>query len=295
VTTRWHILGAGAIGRLLACKIKRCGMRSVLVFRDGVPHSHSQVLRESAGVFEHTLEATSVGALAPNEIQGLFVTTKANHAVAAVESVLPALALGAPVILLHNGMGVLESLEQAHSELSLFAGTTTEGAYLDGSTLVHAGEGDTVIGRQGEPAPDWFAPLTAGEERFLWEENIDDALWKKLLVNCAINPLTALHRCRNGALLDNPGLRAEVELLCEELAAVCAARGNRRAANCVLDWVLSVIQHTAANRSSMLQDVEQGRETEIEYITGYLLREAGRLGIPCPHHQQLYAQIQAIT
>ena len=293
MTTRWHILGAGAIGRLMACKIKRCGMRPVLVFRDGLPHSHSQTLREKAGVFEHALEATGTGAIAPGEIQGLFVTTKASHARAAVDSVLPALAREAPVILLHNGMGVLEELERAHPELALFAGTTTEGAHLDGDILVHAGEGDTVIGRQGLPAPDWFAPFAAGEERFHWEPDIDAALWKKLLVNCAINPLTALHRCSNGTLLDNPGLRAEVELLCEELAAVSAARGNRRAAGCVLDWVLSVIQRTAANRSSMLQDVEQGRETEIDYITGYLLGEARRLGVPCPHHERLYTQLDS--
>jgi 2-dehydropantoate 2-reductase len=192
-------------------------------------------------------------------------------------------------------MGVLEQLSAQDPELNLLAGTTTEGAYIDDDTLVHAGLGDTLIGRQGQPAPGWFAPFADSAERISWTADIDDALWKKLLINCAINPLTAMHRCRNGSLLDNPALRAQVELLCEELAAVSAARGSARGASCALNWALAVIQRTADNQSSMLQDVLQGRETEIRYITGYLVSEARRLGVPCPRNAALLAQLDSAS
>ena len=175
----------------------------------------------------------------------------------------------------------------------MLAGTTTEGAYLEDGVVVHAGLGDTVIGRQAEPAPAWFAAFEASEERFAWTADIDAALWKKLLINCAINPLTAVHRCRNGALAEDPALAAAVAGLCEELEAVSAARGYPQAAGVVHGWAMAVIRQTAANQSSMLQDVLSERETEIEYITGYLVREAQRLQVPCPRNEELLAQLDS--
>ncbi|MEE4190696.1 MAG: 2-dehydropantoate 2-reductase [Halieaceae bacterium] len=290
---RWHILGAGAIGRLFACKLHHLHLAPVLVLRAGARGESIIIRRRSE--HDESIKVASVGAdhLQDGEIAGLLVTTKANNAVAAVEACLPSLAAGAPVILLHNGMGVLEMLRERYPGLALYAGTTTEGAHLDGELLVHAGLGETEIG--GGDTPDWFGPWAEGSERIRWCEDIDDALWKKLVINCAINPLTALHRCRNGALLDNPTLRAEVELLCEELAAVSAARGNPRGAGCALDWALGVIQRTADNQSSMLQDVLGGRHTEIRYITGYLVREAERLGVPVPRNAALLRQLDSPT
>ncbi len=288
---RWHILGAGAMGRLFACKLLRLGLEPALLTRAGGRRRERLVLRLDQREESLGCDAVGVPALQVAEIEGLLVTTKANQALTAVQSCQTALAPGAPIILLHNGMGVLEAL--ADSGLNLLAGTTTEGAYLDGNILVHAGFGDTVIGREGESAPRWFRSFASAAERISWTSEIDDALWKKLLINCAINPLTALHRCRNGALLDNPALRAEMELLCEELAVVSAARCNVRAASCALDWALSVVQRTAANQSSMLQDVLQGRETEIRYITGYLVEEARRLGVPCPRNEALLRQLDS--
>ncbi len=293
--SRWHIIGAGAIGRLFACKLKHLGLKPLLVTRTAGPKRMTLTLRRGDKEQPVSVPTTGIEQLRPGEISGLLVTTKANDAIAAVTACLPALTEGAPVILLHNGMGVLEALRRDHPALNLYAGTTTEGAYREGDVLVHAGLGDTEIGGEQSGAPPWFEIFTSGDERFSWCEDIDDALWKKLLINCAINPLTAVHRCRNGALLDNPALRAEVELLCEELAAISAARGNSRGAGCALDWALGVIQRTAANQSSMLQDVLQGRETEIRYITGYLVSEAERLGVPAPRNAALLRQLDSTT
>lgn len=291
--TQWHILGAGAIGRLFACKLAHAGFDPVLVVRHGQPGSVEQVLRRQRVESRIRLATVGVTALGPASVKGMFVTTKANDAAAAVDSAAHTLAPGAPVILLHNGMGVREQLSASRPALNLLAGTTTEGAYLEGNVLVHAGVGDTVIGRQGEAQPDWFAPLADSDERFSWTADIDNALWKKLLVNCAINPLTAIHRCPNGQLLEDPALRQALEQVCRELAAVSAARGNDAAAREVSDWAKQVIRQTATNQSSMLQDVINHRATEIDFITGFLLREADRLGVPCPHNASLLRELDS--
>lgn len=292
---QWHILGAGAIGRLFACKLSRMGLEPVLVVRRGPAGHVEQLLRREQAETQFRLATIGATALGSAAIEGLLVTTKANDAVTAVDSVAGALAPGAPVILLHNGMGVHEQLSESRPDLNLLAGTTTEGAYLEGSLLVHAGIGATVIGQQGEPQPDWFAGFADSDEHFSWTSDIDAALWKKLLVNCAINPLTAIHRCPNGQLLEDPALRRALEEVCAELAAVSAARGNDAAASHVSDWVAQVIRQTAPNQSSMLQDVMNRRATEIDYITGFLLREAQRLGVPCPHNESLLRQLDSVT
>jgi 2-dehydropantoate 2-reductase len=293
VINQWHILGAGAMGRLFACKLKAMGLEPILVRRAGAPGELTQVLRRDDAECKFSLTTLGADRLREGNVSGLIVTTKANDAATAVSDIAHALCAGAPVVLLHNGMGVLEQLLSDHPRMELLAGTTTEGAYLEGQLLVHAGVGDTVFGRQGTPAPGWFAAFADSGERFCWTDDIDAALWKKLLINCAINPLTAVHHCRNGALAENPELAAEVGLLCEELAAISTARGFDHDADTVRDWAMSVIRMTAANQSSMLQDVLNGRATEVGYITGYLVREAQRLDVPCPRNAALLAQLDS--
>jgi len=301
VIKRWHILGAGAMGRLLACKMQRVGLSPCLLFREGDRRALAQPVSGFEAESELSLEATGTPALAPEEIDGLWVTTKATDVVTALERVLPALAEGAPVILMHNGMGVLESLAERHPDLHPYSAITTDGAYLQPRAagaeplLVHAGEGSTRVGRQGDTPTAWFTDLQQAGLNLDWDTNIQAALWEKLLINCAINPLTALHRCRNGELAENPEYRAEVEGLCRELAAVSRARGFACEDAALLAKTLHVIQGTAANQSSMLQDVLAGRPTELPAITGYLLAEAARLSVPCPLNADVFARLDAAT
>ena len=293
MSKQWHILGAGAMGRLFACKLNALGLDPVLLLRAGPPETLAQALRQGDREREFDLRTQGVNKLRPGAVEGLLVTTKANDAATAVAAVADSLAPGAPVVLLHNGMGILEHLASQFPNMELLAGTTTEGAYLDDGVVVHAGLGETVIGKQGQAAPAWFESFANSDERFQWTQDIDSALWKKLLINCAINPLTAVHRCRNGALEKEPALAVAVAKLCEELEAVSTARGMQQKPGTVRDWAMTVIRKTAANQSSMLQDVLNGRETEVRYITGYLVREARRLGVPCPHNEALLAQLDS--
>ncbi len=293
----WNILGAGAMGTLFACKLQRAGIPVRMLLRPAmwVP-SGPIVLIEGDDRSELPVERVSLDQLQVGSIEGLIITTKANQALAAFEQALPNLASDAPVVLLHNGMGVYEEIAARHPELSLYCGTTTEGAWLDDDgSLVHAGAGDTLFGCPGiENPPNWFAAFQESSERFNWEPDIERSLWRKLVINCAINPLTAIHRCRNGALLQEADLVQEAELVCAELAEVTRARGDSELADQVREQAFAVMHSTAENQSSMLQDVLRGRQTEIEYITGYLCREAERLGVPCPLNQALLEKVRQL-
>lgn len=290
---QWHILGAGAIGCLAAEALHRSGVDTTLVLRDGPrPREVPVVVERDGSRSEFRLPAISPSG--PARISHLLVTTKAFAVREAVAGVIHLLREDCVVLLLVNGMGLAEQLHRDWPRLNVYCGTTTEGAYTVATRhVVHAGRGETRIGRAGEAhPPPWFTQWTQAIEHCLWDEHIDRALWSKLAVNCVINPLTALHGCRNGELAQRADLREEVQALCQEVAAICNAAGYTDVAQSLAGTVASVITGTAGNRSSMLQDVQQGRPTEIDFITGYLLQVAAQHGVNAPHNRALLQRIK---
>ena len=290
----WHVLGVGSIGCLFAHALARAGGNVTLVRRSAATTRDTVTVESAADTRSalcHTVDAGTCG-----DISHLLVTTKAYDALDAVASIAHRLLPGASIVLMVNGMGLGEALTQTYPALRIYCGTTTEGAYRKGDLhIFHAGRGTTLMGRQELDAPPaWFSDYTGAIEPCAWEPDISSALWHKLAVNCVINPLTAIHRCNNGALAEGE-LREQVDLLCREVAQVSYAAGYTRSAQTIYADATNVIESTAANRSSMRQDVEAGRRTEIEFITGYLLQRAHEHGIGAPLNRKLMEQVLART
>lgn len=289
----WHILGAGAIGCLYAHALQRSGCDVTLVLRRGADARSLPLVVERDGTSSE-LPVNAITPDTPARISHLLITTKAYDVRGAVAGVAHLLGDNCVVLLLVNGMGLAEELRKDWPRLDIYCGTTTEGAYAVAARhIVHAGRGETRIGRQGqrEPAP-WFKAWAHAIEPCVWDPDIATALWSKLAVNCVINPLTALHACRNGELAERPGLASQVDALCGEVTAISRAAGFNTVASSLEATVAAVIAGTAHNRSSMLQDVLNGRPTEIDYITGYLLQVADRYRIDAPHNRALLEKIK---
>ncbi len=291
----WHVLGAGAIGCLFAHRLSRGGLTVTLLLRQ-TPRAETVPVTVEENDARREVRLPVSGAGDGGRIENLLVTTKAQDVAGAVNSVAHRLERGSRVVLLANGMGFAEELRECLPGLDFYSGTTTEGAYRTGPRCVrHAGHGTTLVGQPGrDRAPAWFARWASAAAPCRWEADIERALWVKLAVNCAINPLTALHRCNNGALLDQPRLAREVDRLCAEITRVSDAAGFAAAGEGLRETVDRVISATAENRSSMLQDVLAGRPTEIEYITGHLVAVAARHQIPVPCNQALLQGIRAL-
>ncbi len=292
----WHILGAGALGCLFASLLQRAGMPVTLLLRSGGGADTARIRVESgAGEYHCECPVAQISDAAP--IRHLLVTTKAGDVVPAVRALAHRLDRHSQVLLLANGMGFAEVLADALPAPRWYLGTTTEAAYrLSPFHVRHAGRGITRVGRPGQrEAPPWFAHWARAVAPSCWEERIEEALWQKLAINCAINPLTALHRCRNGELAQRPALAALVGQLCDEIRQVSLAAGSGEATRELPALVAGVIAATAANRSSMLQDIEAGRGTEIDYITGHLVTLARRLGVPVPVNEALLEEVKALA
>jgi 2-dehydropantoate 2-reductase len=282
------------MGTLFAHRLSAAGLPVVLVGREA-QGTLRHTLQTAEGVSERPF--TVEGPASPGTVHRLLVTVKAPAVVAAVTALAPRLAPGAVVVVLANGRGYREALAPCLDKRPLFRGVTSEGAYRESETLtVHAGIGHTRIGNPaGEPvAPAWFTAGPGRLPRVTWDAAIERALWEKLAVNCVINGITALHGCRNGALLSDPAARRDCEALCLETVAALRALGQPRLAATLPRTVAGVLRATAGNRSSMLADRLAGRKTEIDYINGFLLERCAAQGGHLPRHATLIERIHAL-
>ncbi len=193
------------------------------------------------------------------------------------------------VLTLQNGLGNLELLGR-HA----FLGVTTQGATLLGPGRVRSGgDGPTHI-----TAPQWVADVlrAAGiEAHSCGRAEVDGLLWGKLSANCGINPLTALLRVPNGALLDLPDALALLDAAACECAAVARAKGVVLPFADPVEFARNVARSTARNMSSMLQDILRAAGTEIDAINGALIHEGKRSGVPVPVNEALYRLVKAAS
>lgn len=232
----------------------------------------------------------------------LLVCVKAYDTVAACQQWLSLLADDGCLVLCHNGMGTTEQVAaMLKPSQQLWVASTTHGALKTGPyRLVHTGIGSTSLGPVNAAAQAAFTSPTHGLALAInaalgpltLTADIASLLWQKLLVNLVINPLTALHQCRNGDLLA-PQYQDVVDSLITEAVQVAQAEGVAIAEATAKQLVRQVMQKTAENYSSMQQDVALQRRTELAAISGFLLHCAKRHQLVVPTHQQLYQQLTA--
>ncbi|MBD2858685.1 2-dehydropantoate 2-reductase [Spongiibacter sp. KMU-158] len=299
----WHILGAGAIGSLWASYAYKAGRAMPLILKDNESLKQYQtqgglLFESAAGGAEMLPLPVCIAAQLNQSISHLLVCTKAQHTEAAITAIADKIEDDAYIVLLQNGLGVAEKLRQQFPKARLLQASTTEGAFRkDRFHIVHAGRGETFFGPHRSTqdlSPDEITQLASALSpaplQVTATENIEKILWRKLAVNCAINPLTVKYRCRNGELLDNPAALQEMATLVDEIVLLSKALGRESWVEKLLEQVHQVAANTALNRSSMLQDIEAGRDTEISFITGYLLKKASSIGIELTVNESLFHQ-----
>ena len=145
-------------------------------------------------------------------------------------------------------------------------------------------------------APQWVVDLFRGagfECNRCDPGEAEGLLWGKLAVSCGINPLTALLRVPNGELLNRPNATDLMIRASEECAAIAGAKGIRLPFPDPAAKAREVARNTAANHSSMLQDILRGAPTECDAINGSIVAEGRRLGIPAPVNEILWQLVQA--
>ncbi|MBQ4833982.1 2-dehydropantoate 2-reductase [Pseudoalteromonas sp. MMG010] len=227
----------------------------------------------------------------------IIFTVKAFQVASAFSALKPYIPEQCNIVLSHNGMGNVEELStELNTEQALFFLSTNMAGYKSNDFIVqHSGKGSSVIGACNTTAQnrlnDVFKQLSS-IPLLSCTQNIDALRFEKLLVNIAINPLTALHNVKNGQLRA-PKFNSIITHLLAEACHVANAKGIHVNLVEALNHAYHIMYLTAQNYSSMHQDVKHKRATEIDAICGYISNQGKLYNINTPYNDQLLHKIKA--
>lgn len=295
------IVGPGALGSLFGAALTKRGHAVSLLGRQT---PHLQALRDQGLRLEardRTAEQVIVSATHDpaivSDAEALIVLVKSVDTVSALNAIRPYVSPDHIVLTLQNGLG---NAERIRSVLGpgprILVGVTSQAATRLGPGWVkHAGEGPTLVGfldeRDAAAAVKLASVFADAGLAATTVPDIDRWVWQKLAVNTAINGLTAVGNFPNGTIVTTPSLLDAAEIIAEEVASTAyeigiELGGMRRA-------ILETATATKDNRSSMLQDLDAGRPTEVAAIHEAVLKAAEEAGIATPATRVVAALIRA--
>ncbi|WP_406545438.1 ketopantoate reductase family protein [Succinimonas sp.] len=298
------IIGAGSIGQLLFHDLRFSDDINP-VFIDtrlppdtpGTSYDFEYVQEESPSALhsENSSEKTAVkkayqGMILPKEAAAdqdlIVITVKANQCSKVLQSLKGNLPEHIPVVLLMNGMGIWE---EARTILPnpFWTGVTSRGAVHEGRAVYPRGNGTTYIGSPEHQKPVPEIELLARTIGAVISPHIEEEQIQKLLVNACINPLTALHQCKNREIV--AAYKNEAQEIFSEIYPVLKTLGLTVFADRAFDLILTVAEKTGENYSSMAVDFKKQRTSELDYILGYILKTGKRLHKHLPVTENLYA------
>jgi 2-dehydropantoate 2-reductase len=298
------VAGAGALGSVFGGLLARAGHDVILVGRG--PHM-AAVARDGLrieGLFgDHVVHGLAtvadVGAM-KGTFDTVLLTVKSYDTAAMVRAMAPHLAPDGCLISLQNGLGNVEQAEDVLGRARVVGARVIFGAELlaPGHVRVTVIAAPVLVGSPDPHDAERAALARTWARRFADAgipseptDNLFGELWAKVFYNAALNPLGALLRVPYGHLPDDPDTRALMDRLIEEAFAVARASGVTLrwpdAGAYRDDFYGALVPSTAAHRSSMLQDLERGRPTEIDAINGWVVRRGEALGVPVPANSTL--------
>ncbi|KPJ99022.1 MAG: hypothetical protein AMJ60_06360 [Desulfobacterales bacterium SG8_35] len=307
------IIGPGALGCLLAAsltiKLDQSGQKKYApdLWLLDYKSERAQFLREQGLILEEggQKKTCSIKATADPKNIGpvdlVILCVKSPQVAAGLQVAAKLFQTDTLLLTLQNGIGHLEMLKDRQKLPSIVLGVTAQGANMVAPGHVrHAGDGLTRIGFLNSAS---FSKslhlakvcnlLNYGGIETVIVDNITDYIWSKLLINVGINALTAIHRCPNGNLLDSGELQEQLSAAVAEGEAVARALGIHLIED-PLALTLDVSRKTGQNLSSMLQDVNNRRPTEIDSINGEISAAGRKLGIPTPVNDELIEKVKEI-
>jgi len=280
------IVGTGALATLFAARLSAAGHPITML---GTWENGLQALNENGA---RLVDASGVEKAYPVEaINDPANCQRAQYALVLVKSwqtervagqLADCLTEDGLALTLQNGMGNRELLAGTLGLPRVALGVTTTGATLLGPGLARAG-GEGVISVEAHPRLGPLEVALTGAGFNVQVVNDTDALvWGKLVINAAINPLTALLRVPNGELLQRPAAHKMMSVLAQEAAAVAIAQGIHLPFDNAVQAAEEVARKTASNHSSMFQDIRRGAPTEIDAICGAITKTGEKFGVSTP-------------
>lgn len=294
-----NIIGNGSMGHLWAAHLLRRKYSVNLFGRSPKPNRNYR-LTSSEQCFDYQLPILTIKDW--QRADWTLVCVKAGSLISLCKQLSRLQAPATYIVLMMNGLGLTKIVNKELPNSLVYQASTSHGAYRAENKLVHTGTGRTLIGNIAQtdtsaicnPIGPLIKVLNEALPETIWNCNHQHTLWKKLLVNSVINPLTTLYATTNGAINDDQQVKQHAVKLTKELEPIIRCYLPTESWQSIWQEIRSIARRTAHNRSSMLQDIEANKASEIEFITGYLLTKARYNEIVLKEHQQIFDQIRAM-
>jgi len=283
------VMGAGAIGSLFGGLLAEGGNDVALIARE----SHAKTIKQDGLTIEgvsgkHVVKVKAV--TTPAHLKETFdlilLTVKAYDTRQAVTEAQPLMGNNSVLLCLQNGLGMEEIASEILGRDRVLRGVTINGVLLkEPGLVIHTGRGETIIGELNtkitERAQKIAEAFSKAELPTRVASNIEGTVWTKILINAGINPFGALTGMKNGELIIIPELR---ELMTETVVeGINVARKiNIELEGDPVSLMIKTAEMTAQNKNSMLQDIEKGKRTEIDFINGAISNLGKRMGVKTP-------------
>ncbi|WP_026674386.1 2-dehydropantoate 2-reductase [Alkalihalobacterium bogoriense] len=288
------IIGGGSVGLLLASYASKAGA-NVTVVTNGKEQAEAlnregvSLLRNSIASF-HPVDAIPFECLSSLKTATIIFLAVKEHQVKRVLTKISKLKINSPIFFLQNGMNHITLMQELRN--SVYVGIVEHGALKHSNVKVeHTGIGimriGHVLGDELELKPFWDKLSSVGYSVDVEGEWLE-VMKRKLIVNAVINPLTALYELKNGELLHDETIVSIMKKLCQEAIMTLQLKDHED----IWTYIIQVCQNTKENKSSMLRDIESGNQTEIDAISGYILREGLKRKISLPYTLDVYHQIK---
>jgi 2-dehydropantoate 2-reductase len=298
------IVGQGAIGLLCYHRFSQLKNNNrydgLISLWPSKPTKHSHYSFSEITSSAKTFPLVIADEQALTRAQVVVICVKSYQVASALKTIHSLIADDAIIIVAHNGLGTLEEISSLlKPSQCLLALLLTQGAKKSANYHVeHTGIGNSDLGImwgkissvEQKQLVDYFQ---LGLKHVNWQENIQQAQWKKLAINCVINPLSALNNIENGKVNLPAYQEATIDIL-KEVVTVAAKEGVILSEYSLLSFVKEVANNTSANTSSMRADVLAERRTEIDYINGYIHRLGEKYQLATTKNTQLWQAVRLL-
>lgn len=300
------VVGAGAVGSFYGAMLARAGHAVTLIGR--APHVRAIAERglrlQMAGHIHTVPLAASTDLAAAGDADLVLLCVKSPDTDAVARQLAPLLKPDALVMSLQNGVDNAETLARHLTQAVVPVAVYVAVAMPGPGEVHHHGRGDLVIGPMHAAAAG-DAALSARLQRVVdlfasaqvamrVSPDVIGELWRKLMVNCAYNAVSALTRQPYGRMAALPAVVELQRAVVHEVVAVARAAGQAMDVDASMAAMAAIATAMPSQHSSTAQDMARGRPTEIDHLNGFVVRRGAELGVPTPVNQALHALVKLV-
>jgi 2-dehydropantoate 2-reductase len=288
------VMGAGAVGCYYGAMLARAGHSVVLIGRPSLVDAVKVegVLLESKQFTGRVPVQADSSPAAVKDADLVLFCVKSGDTESAGAAIAPHLSPHASVLSMQNGVDNAARLSTVIGRPAIPVVVYVATEMAGPGHVLHHGRGDLAIGPSEASAAIASLMTQAGLPSKV-SDRVFDALWTKLIINCAYNGLSAIAQLPYGELIRQPQVLDTMRSIYDECIAVARADGITLPEN-LWQNLLDISVNMAAQRSSTAQDLARGKKSEIEHLNGYVVRRGKELGVPAAVNRAVLCSVQLL-